>query len=110
MTRETTTSLTDPEAEARNQSLAIDTSALKNALQERRKKKSFEGRGPYKKWSDDDIEKFITGIQKFGRKWDKVAEHMGNKDKNACGSYAFSFRKKLEKNPDHPGIVILPVL
>ena len=46
----------------------------------------------------------------FGKKWDKVAEYMGNKDRNMCGSFAYGFRKKLEKNPDHPGAVILPIL
>ena len=78
-------------------------------MQQKREERRGGGmKGP--RWTEEELAKFISGVKLYGKKWKQVAEHIGTRDRNMVGSYAFTFRKKLEKDTLHAGIDILPIL
>jgi SHAQKYF class myb-like DNA-binding protein len=53
------------------------------------------------KWSEEEEQRFLESLERFGREWDAVANHIATRDKNAIRSHAQKFFIKLyrEKKP-----------
>ncbi|KAL4462623.1 hypothetical protein ABPG74_000453 [Tetrahymena malaccensis] len=49
------------------------------------------------RWTKDEHKKFIEGIQKYGRNWKKVEEHIGTRTGAQIRSHAQKFFNRLEK-------------
>ena len=65
-------------------------SAILGKLKQLRgKTKSAEpGKNTHRRWTDEETQKFITGIKRFGNDFEKIAKHVGTRNASAVYTYA----------------------
>ncbi|RHZ17518.1 hypothetical protein DYB37_004805 [Aphanomyces astaci] len=58
------------------------------------------------KWSDDEHRLFLAGIEKHGRKWKKVQEHVPTKSRDQIRTHAYAHFAKVQSNKVEHGDVL----
>ena len=56
----------------------------------------------YNPWTEDEHKLFVEAVRKFGKDWQKIAEHVGTRRRDQIQSHAGVFTKQVKINPDLP--------